>query len=93
MVKLRLKRMGRKNIPFYRVVAVDSRKKRDGAYLEALGFYSPKDDETKVKIDQEIALKWLNLGAQPTDTVKSLLRQVGVLKIWGEEKKAAAQAK
>ncbi len=84
--------MGRKNIPFYRVVAVDSRKKRDGAYLEALGFYSPKSDDAKVKIDQEIALKWLNLGAQPTDTVRSLLRQVGVLKAWDEAKRAAAKA-
>jgi len=92
MVKLRLKRMGRKNIPFYRVVVVDSRKKRDGAYIEALGFYSPKSDEVKVKIDQDVALKWLRMGAQPTDTVKSLLRQEGVLKVWDEEKKAAAKA-
>ncbi len=93
MVKLRLKRMGRKNIPFYRVVAVDSRKKRDGAYIEALGFYSPKSDDAKVKIDQDVALKWLKLGAQPTDTVRSLLRKEGVLKVWDEEKKAAAKAK
>ncbi len=91
MVKLRLKRMGRKNIPFYRIVAVDSRKKRDGAYIEALGYYSPKSEDDRVKIDAVIAKKWLNLGAQPTDTVKSLLREEGILKGWHEEKVAAAK--
>ena len=81
MVKMRLMRMGRKKSPFYRVVAVDSRKKRDGQYLEQLGWYNPvaTSEDLKLKLDEEVCKKWLAVGAQPTDTVKSLLRKTGIL--------------
>ena len=71
-VKLRLTRMGAKKKPTYRIVATDSRRPRDGQYLELVGTYAPVG-ECKVRIDEEKALKWLNAGAQPTDTVKNLL--------------------
>ena len=77
-VRLRLTRMGRKKRPYYRIVAVDSRAKRDGAFIEMLGHYRPLEDPPGVDIDAEKALKWLRVGAQPTDTVRSLLRQEGV---------------
>ena len=86
MVKLRLRRMGAINQPFYRIVAVDSRKKRDGKYIECIGWYDPKPDPSKIKIDTERALYWLGVGAQPTDTVRSLLRKAGVLQIWHNSK-------
>jgi len=81
MVKMRLMRMGRKKSPFYRVVAVDSRKKRDGQYLEQLGWYNPvaTSEDLKLKLDEEVCKKWLAVGDQPTDTVKSLLRKTGIL--------------
>ncbi len=86
MVKLRLRRMGAINQPFYRIVAVDSRKKRDGKYIESIGWYDPKPDPSKIKIDTERALYWLGVGAQPSDTVRSLLRKAGVLQIWHNSK-------
>ena len=81
MVKMRLMRMGRKKLPFYRVVAVDSRKKRDGQYIEQLGWFNPvaKTDELKVNLNEEVCKKWLAVGAQPSDTVKTLLRRAGIL--------------
>lgn len=79
MVKLRLQRFGTKKRPFYRVVAADHRKKRDGRYLEIIGTYDPTKQPAFVKIDNELAKKWLHSGAQPTDTVKSLFAQTGVL--------------
>lgn len=79
MVKLRLKRMGKKRQPVYKIVAVDSRVPRDGKYLEAVGQYNPKTDPHTIVVDEEKALKWLGFGAQPTDTVRSLLRQTGIL--------------
>ena len=82
MVKLRLRRMGAKDKPFYRVVAVDSRLKRDGKYLESVGYYDPKSEPFTLKIDAERALHWLNMGAQPTETVRSLLRKAGVLEMF-----------
>lgn len=82
MVKLRLKRMGTIDKPFYRIVAVDSRKKRDGKYLENLGYYDPKTDPLTLKIDSDKALYWLGVGAQPSDTVRSLLRKAGILEKW-----------
>ncbi|MDP8233104.1 MAG: 30S ribosomal protein S16 [Candidatus Zophobacter franzmannii] len=88
MVKLRLKRMGARNAPFYRIVAVDARVKRDGKYLEAIGWYDPKPEPFKIQVDREIALKWLRTGAQPTETVRSLLRRAGVLEVWHKEKEA-----
>jgi len=86
MVKLRLRRMGAINQPFYRIVAVDSRKKRDGKYIESIGWYDPKPDPSQMKIDTERALYWLGVGAQPSDTVRSLLRKAGILQIWHNSK-------
>jgi len=86
MVKLRLRRMGANNSPSYRVVAVDSRIKRDGQYIEMVGFYDPKHTPAIVKLDTEKVIKWLELGAQPTDTVRSLFRNAGILQIWHEKK-------
>ena len=77
-VKLRLKRMGSKQKPFYRIVAADSRSPRDGRFIETVGTYNPIVKENNVTIDEEKAIKWLNNGAQPTDTVKSLLSRAGV---------------
>lgn len=78
-VKIRLKRIGAKKSPFYRVVVADSRYPRDGRFIEELGTYNPLMDPAEVKIDGEKAAKWLKDGAQPTDTVKSLLKKVGVI--------------
>ena len=77
-VKLRLKRMGGKQKPFYRVVAADSRSPRDGRFIETVGTYNPIKNPAEVNIDEEKALKWLNNGAQPTDTVKSLFTKLGI---------------
>ncbi len=78
-VKLRLTRMGRKKRPFYRIVAVDSRSRRDGQYIEAVGTYNPLTNPASLEVDQATALKWLGTGAVPTDTVRSLLSRAGVL--------------
>ena len=75
MVKIRLRRMGAKKAPFYRIVVADSRYPRDGRFIEELGYYDPTKDPKVVKIDMEKAQKWIANGAQPTDTVKSLLKQ------------------
>ncbi len=83
-VKLRLTRMGAKKRPTYRIVASDSRVKRDGQYLELIGTYNPIAKETK--INEEVALKWLRTGAQPSDTVRNLLSKAGVMKKFAEEK-------
>jgi small subunit ribosomal protein S16 len=85
MVKLRLKRMGSKKRPFYRIVAADSRDRRDGSFIELVGTYSPLED-SKININEEIALKWLNNGAMPTDTVKNLLSKAGVMKKFHDSK-------
>lgn len=79
MVKLRLRRKGRRHYPVYDIVAVDIRKKRDGAYLERLGFFNPNDNPNTIEIDAERAVYWLNVGAQPTEVVKRLLSYEGVL--------------
>jgi small subunit ribosomal protein S16 len=79
MVKIRLRRMGRRNRPFYRVVVTDSRSPRDGKFIEVIGHYNPLTDPATVTIDEEKALKWLRYGAQPTDTVRSLLRKLGIM--------------
>lgn len=73
MVKLRLRRTGRKKCPSYQIVAIDSRKKRDGSYLEKIGYYYPLDEKSTV--DTAKACKWLKVGAQPTDVVRSILRK------------------
>ncbi len=78
-VKLRLKRMGTKKRPFYRVVAADSRSPRDGRIIETVGTYNPIMEPAEVKIDEEKAMRWLANGAEPTDTVRDLLRKQGIL--------------
>lgn len=78
-VKLRLKRMGKKKQPVYKVVAADSRSPRDGKFIEAIGLYNPKTDPATVEIKETRALYWLGVGAQPTDTVKNLLTHQGIL--------------
>ncbi len=78
-VKLRLTRMGAKKHPTYRIVAIDERKARDGQYLEKVGFYDPNQNPAEVKIDAELAKKWLNNGAQPTDTVRAMLKKAGII--------------
>ena len=85
-VKLRLTRMGAKKRPTYRIVATDSRRPRDGQYLELIGIYSPVGD-CQVKINEEVALKWLNEGAIPTDTVKNLFSKEGIMKKFADSKK------
>ena len=85
MVKLRLQRYGKNKAPFYRVVATDSRNPRDGRFIEVVGLYNPTANPAIVDINEELALKWLNNGAQPSDTVKTLLSQAGVLKRIHEE--------
>ena len=86
-VKLRLKRMGGKQKPFYRIVAADSRFPRDGRFIETVGTYNPIAKPAEVKIDKELAIKWLNNGAQPTDTVKALFKKEGILKEFADAKK------
>ena len=87
-VKLRLTRMGAKKRPTYRIVATDSRRPRDGQYLELVGTYSPIDkEENQVKINEEVALKWLNSGAIPTDTVRNLFSKEGIMKKFADSKK------
>jgi len=71
--------MGRRNRPFYRVVAADSRSPRDGKFIEIIGHYNPLTDPATISIDEEKALKWLSYGAQPTDTVRSLLGKLGII--------------
>ncbi len=88
-VKLRLKRMGRKKAPFYRIVAADSRSPRDGRFIEQLGTYDPRQNPAAVTLKKEEILKWLNDGAQPSDTVKSILSKEGVMKEFADSKKKA----
>ncbi|NLZ52677.1 MAG: 30S ribosomal protein S16 [Thermoanaerobacteraceae bacterium] len=78
-VKIRLKRMGAKKKPFYRVVVADSRMPRDGRFIEEIGYYNPLTDPIEVKINEEKANDWLKKGAIPTDTVKYLLKNLGIL--------------
>ncbi len=85
-VKIRLMRMGAKKRPFYRIVATDSRSRRDGEYLELVGTYNPINSEKDVKINEEVALKWLNNGAIPSDTVRSLFKDAGIMKKYAESK-------
>lgn len=77
MVKIRLKRFGQKKAPKYRVVVIDGRNRRDGAPIEEIGFYDPKKQPAEIRINVEAAQKWIRQGAQPSDTVRELLRRVG----------------
>ena len=79
MVKIRLRRLGAKKAPFYRVVVADSRFPRDGRFIEEIGTYNPLTDQVEIKIDSERAQQWIKNGAQPTDTVRVLLKKTGVL--------------
>ncbi len=78
-VKIRLRRMGKKKAPFYRVVVADSRYPRDGRFIEEIGYYNPLTDPADVKIDAEAAKKWIGNGAQPTETVRDLLKKQGII--------------
>ena len=78
-VKIRLRRIGAKKAPFYRVVVADSRYPRDGRFIEEIGYYDPTKQPSVVKIDGEKAKKWIANGAQPTDTVKALLKKDGII--------------
>ncbi len=86
-VKLRLKRMGTKGKPYYRIVAADSRSPRDGRFIENVGTYNPLTNPAEIKVDEELALSWLKKGAQPTDTVRSLFSKMGLMKKFHESKK------
>jgi small subunit ribosomal protein S16 len=79
MVKIRMRRMGAKKAPFYRIVVADSRFPRDGRFIEEIGTYNPLTDPAEIKIDAEKAQQWIKNGAQPTDTVRALLKKVGAL--------------
>ena len=79
-VKIRLKRLGSKKNPFYRVVVADERSPRDGRFIEEIGYYNPLTDPVDIKINAEKATKWLNNGAQPTETVRSLLKKSEIIK-------------
>ncbi len=87
-VKIRLKRMGQKKKPFYRIVVADSRSPRDGKFIEELGTFNPLTEPAELKIKDERAVEWLKTGAQPTETVKALLKKHGVYTKLAEGKKA-----
>jgi len=88
MVKIRLKRMGAKKVPFYRIVVTDSRTARDGREIEVLGNYDPKKNPALVNIDENKILEWLNKGAQPSDTVRNILSKNGIMAKFASNKKA-----
>ena len=85
-VKMRLKRMGAKKSPFYRVVVADSRSPRDGKFIELIGTYNPLVTPAEIKINEELALEWLAKGAIPTDTVKNILSKVGIMEKYHNSK-------
>jgi len=91
-VKIRLKRTGMKKAPSYRVVVADARSPRDGRIIEKIGWYNPHVEPSAIHIDEEKALSWLKNGAQPTDSVTSLLKRTGILDRFLQEKAAAKQA-
>lgn len=79
MLKIRLRRMGAKKAPFYRIVVADSRAPRDGAFVEEIGYYNPISEPVEIKVDAERAREWIKNGAQPTDTVRALLKKSGAI--------------
>lgn len=85
-VKIRLKRMGAKKAPFYRIVVADSRSPRDGKVIDTLGYYNPLTTPAEVKIDEEKTLKRLATGAQPTDTVRNILSKAGIMEKFHNQK-------
>lgn len=86
-VRIRLRRMGAKKAPFFRLVVADSRSPRDGRFIEEIGYYDPTKDPAVVNIAEEKALEWLRKGAQPSDTARSLLSQAGIMKKFDEMKR------
>ena len=92
MVKIRLRRMGAKKHPFYRLVVADSRSPRDGRFIEHLGYYDPMTDPVKVKIDVDKVERWLRQGAQPSEAARSLLKREGILERLAETRKSTASA-
>ena len=88
MVKIRLNRMGAKRQPFYRIVVADSRSPRDGRFIEIVGNYDPTKNPAIINVDEEKVMAWIKNGAQPTDTVRSLLSKKGIMKKIHEERKA-----
>lgn len=97
MVKIRLTRIGRRKAPYYRLVVADSRRARDGKFIEIIGRYQPlnKNTDEQINVQEERAVYWLHQGAQPTETVRALLRRKGIMKRWHEERverKKARQA-
>ena len=92
MVKIRLRRMGAKKRPFYRLVVADSRSPRDGRFIEHLGYYDPLTEPKVVKIDIEKTMHWLQQGAQPSDSARSLLKREGILERLSEVRKSGSSA-
>ena len=92
-VKIRLRRMGSKKHPFYRIVAADSRFQREGRFLEICGYYDPMENPYKLHVEQEKVLNWLRKGAQMTNTVESLLRKEGIVQKFNQEKISAKSSK
>jgi small subunit ribosomal protein S16 len=92
-VVIRLTRMGRLNSPYYRLVVADSRSPRDGRFIEIIGHYQPLRQETKVEVNEERALHWLNVGAQPSDTVRSILRKKGIMAKWHNQRVETRKAR
>ncbi len=88
-VKIRLRRVGAKKAPSYRVVVADSRSPRDGRFIEEIGYYSPAANNPEFVVDKDKALSWLERGAQPSDTVLALFRQEGILKAYEEKRQSA----
>lgn len=93
MVKIRLAKQGRKKLPIYKVVAADSRDKRDGRFIEALGQYRPQNETDKVQLKEDRIMYWLGVGAQPTDTMRSILSKEGILLKWHLQKKKIEPAR
>ena len=91
-VKIRLKRVGKTKAPSYRIVVADARSPRDGRIIENIGWYNPRVEPSAIHIDEEKAFKWLNVGAQPTDSVASLLKRTGAMERYEQRKSAAAVA-
>jgi small subunit ribosomal protein S16 len=93
MVKLRLAKQGRKKLPIYKIVAADERSRRDGRFIESLGQYRPQNETGKVQLNEERVMYWLNVGAQPTDTMRSILSGEGILLKWHLQKKKVEPAR
>lgn len=91
-VRIRLKRMGKKKMPFYRVVVADINSPRDGRFIESIGTYNPHEEPARIDIEEEKALYWLSKGATPSDTVRSLFSKIGVMKKFDQGSDAAAGA-